>query len=259
MSIYCTYITFYRGNKLPPFYIGSTSVEKVNNGYRGSVLSKQYKDIWKHELKTSPHLFVTRILSTHNDRKSATSKEEYLQRKLNVVRSTMYINKSLATPNGMFGMNVKKEAHPNYGKRGALVSWYGMKRSDMAKANYSNSKTGIKNPAAIRYILKDSHDNIVFDVIGNVLKHMYEHDIPKTVAASMKKHINNRYNLSLGIRPNFYVKEYDNYILERIHLNESQRKNTEPKGHWYHTVDNSTNTMSTVQLLGPIWLPGRFK
>jgi hypothetical protein len=33
MSIYCTYITFYSGNKLPPFYIGLGSISKIKNGY----------------------------------------------------------------------------------------------------------------------------------------------------------------------------------------------------------------------------------
>lgn len=45
---YCTYVTFYSGNKLPPFYIGSTSVDKIEKGYRGSVKSKRWKQIYEH-------------------------------------------------------------------------------------------------------------------------------------------------------------------------------------------------------------------
>jgi len=138
MSIYCTYITFYRGNKLPPFYIGSTSVEKINNGYHGSVGSKEYKAIWKSELKENPHLFKTKILSTHGDRKDALIKEEKFQKSLNVVRSTMYINKSLATINGFFGMKVPKEYHHSFGS----TEWneerkvsHGEKRSKYFKSN----------------------------------------------------------------------------------------------------------------------------
>lgn len=50
--IYCTYITFYRGSKLPPFYIGHSTIKKVEKGYRGfteehnrkiSDFRKQYK------------------------------------------------------------------------------------------------------------------------------------------------------------------------------------------------------------------------
>jgi hypothetical protein len=53
-TIYCTYLTIYSGNKLPPFYIGSTSVNRISNGYHGSVSSKRYKSIWLEELKTNP-------------------------------------------------------------------------------------------------------------------------------------------------------------------------------------------------------------
>ena len=31
--MYCVYLTIYTGNKLPPFYIGSTSLKKINKGY----------------------------------------------------------------------------------------------------------------------------------------------------------------------------------------------------------------------------------
>lgn len=138
MSIYCTYITFYRGNKLPPFYIGSTSVAKIANGYHGSVCSKEYKAIWKSELKENPYLFKTKILSYHGDRKDALVKEEKFQKSLNVVRSTMYINKSLANINGFFGMKVPKEYHHSFGS----TEWneerkvsHGEKRSEYFKSN----------------------------------------------------------------------------------------------------------------------------
>ena len=63
-NIYCTYLTIYKGNKLPPFYIGSTSVDKINTGYHGTVSSKKYKDIYKQELITNPQIFKTKILTT---------------------------------------------------------------------------------------------------------------------------------------------------------------------------------------------------
>lgn len=107
MSIYCTYLTVYSGSKLPPFYIGSTSLKNISNGYRGSVTSKKYKTIWKDELKNNPHLFQTKIISNHNTRKEATSKELCLQKLLKVVKSLMYINMAYASPNGYFGMGNK--------------------------------------------------------------------------------------------------------------------------------------------------------
>jgi len=117
MDIYVTYLTIYSGNKLPPFYIGSTSLDKVNNGYRGTVVSKRYKSIWKQELKENPQLFKTKTISYHNTRKEALTKEDSLQRKLNVIQSPMYINLSFAAPDGAFGLKQSGENHPCYGKK----------------------------------------------------------------------------------------------------------------------------------------------
>lgn len=105
MTIYCTYLTVYYGNKLPTFYIGSTTENKINSGYRGTVTSKKYKQIWKKELKENPHLFKTFIVSKHKTRKECLEKELFFQKKLSVVKSELYINLSYAQPNGYFGMN----------------------------------------------------------------------------------------------------------------------------------------------------------
>jgi len=96
MDIYCVYVTVYRGNKLPPFYIGSTSIKKIEDGYKGSVSSEEYKRAWKSELSDSPHLFKTKIIKTFDTRSEAFDYEEFLQVKLDVVRSPMYVNRSLA-------------------------------------------------------------------------------------------------------------------------------------------------------------------
>lgn len=95
-KLFCVYLTTYLGSKLPPFYIGSTSYSSILNGYRGTVTSKKYKTIWKNELIKNPHLFKTRVISFHENRTLAYEKEELLQRKLNVVRSSMYVNMAYA-------------------------------------------------------------------------------------------------------------------------------------------------------------------
>lgn len=95
-TIYCTYLTIYCGNKLPPFYIGSTSIENINKGYHGSVASKKYKDIWFSELKRNPNAFKTIIITTHQTREDALEKEIYFQTKMNVANSQMYINMAIA-------------------------------------------------------------------------------------------------------------------------------------------------------------------
>ena len=98
--IYCTYLTVYTGNKLPPFYIGSTSIDNINKGYRGSVQSKQYKSIWKQELHSHPDLFKTIILTKHETREEAMEREVVFQEAFSVARNPMYIN--MAHANGKF-------------------------------------------------------------------------------------------------------------------------------------------------------------
>ena len=70
---YCVYLTIYIGNKLPMFYIGSSSINKVlTKNYYGSVTSKNYKDIFKQELKENKHLFDVLILSEHDTRRRSS-------------------------------------------------------------------------------------------------------------------------------------------------------------------------------------------
>lgn len=95
MDKFCTYLTIYRGNALPPFYIGYTSVAKIYKGYRGTVTSNEYKHIWKQEQRLNPHLFVTIILTYHNTREEASSKETYFQKHFKVHTNPLYTNKSI--------------------------------------------------------------------------------------------------------------------------------------------------------------------
>jgi hypothetical protein len=115
-TIYCTYLTIYKGNKLPPFYIGSTSVSKIIKGYHGTIQSKKYKDIYKQEVINNPHLFKTIIITKHNTREEAFEKELFFQKKLSVVKSSMYFNESLAVANGYFGRALQGKENPIYGK-----------------------------------------------------------------------------------------------------------------------------------------------
>lgn len=96
MNLYCTYLTTYTGNKMPMFYIGSTTIKKIESGYHGSVSSKAYKKIWEKELKDNPTAFKTKIISTHNTRTDALEKENKLQVYVDAVYNTMYINKGYA-------------------------------------------------------------------------------------------------------------------------------------------------------------------
>lgn len=122
---YCVYITHYSGNLLPSNYIGSSTVNKINTGYRGSVTSKKYKSIWEIELKTNTQLFSTDIISTHDTRREATYKELQLQRIFNVVKSDLFVNMAYASVNGFFGRDTSGKNYPLFGKRGILNPNYG--------------------------------------------------------------------------------------------------------------------------------------
>ena len=146
--IYCTYLTLYRGNKLPPFYIGSSSIKRVKNGYHGSVQSRKYNNIWKAELKNNPNLFETVIISTHFTREDALNKEYKLQKQLNVVSSPLYINLSIAGINGFFGMSMLGKDSPSFGK----------KRSTEVKikmGNINRNKIRITNNVITKYVKQE--------------------------------------------------------------------------------------------------------
>lgn len=98
---------------MPRYYIGSSSVEKVNNGYRGSVASIAYRSIWESEPDS---LFETKILKEFDDRKSALEYELELHKQYDVVNNPEYINMSLAVPNGYFGRDVAGNKNPMSGK-----------------------------------------------------------------------------------------------------------------------------------------------
>ena len=125
---YCTYVTFYSGNKLPPFYIGSTSVDKIEKGYRGSVKSKRWKQIYESEIKTNPQLFRSEIIETFSERQSALNHELELQRSNDVVKSHWFFNESFAMVNGFFGRRVYGKDHFLTGKGGVNHPLTGRKR-----------------------------------------------------------------------------------------------------------------------------------
>ena len=114
--MYVCYLTIYNGDKLPPFYIGSTSLNNINKGYKGSVVSIKYGKIFKEELKNNIKLFDVLIISEHKTRVSAMEAELEVQKKMGVVKSDRFINESYASVNGMFGRGVKGDANPMFGK-----------------------------------------------------------------------------------------------------------------------------------------------
>ena len=95
---YVTYLTTYRGNKMPPFYIGSTNEKKISEGYNGTVSSRKYKDIWEFERANNPHLFETVIITRHKTRNEALEKETNFLYYLDARNNKLYINRSSTSP-----------------------------------------------------------------------------------------------------------------------------------------------------------------
>lgn len=136
--IYCVYLTTYSGSKLPPFYIGSSNVDRIQKGYRGSVMSQKFSAIWKSELKSNPKLFKTYIISKHTTREEALFKENLLQKKLNVIKSCMYINESYAQVRGFAGHDVSGSNNPMYRK--------GYKIKGSRNGRFGDSRTSFRDP-----------------------------------------------------------------------------------------------------------------
>lgn len=149
--MYCTYLTVYLGNKLPPFYIGYSTIDKVlNKNYHGTPTSKKYSQIFYREQKENPHLFKTKIISKHSSKINAQKKETKILTHFDAKNNPMYINMSNSDTkwysrsgykisekhkqairnylltNGNRGMFRGGKQHPYYGKHSPA---YGMKHS----------------------------------------------------------------------------------------------------------------------------------
>lgn len=141
--MYCTYLTIYRGDILPRRYIGSSSVQKVESGYVGSISSLKWKTLFEQELLNNRHLFKTRILSSHNTRQEALDHEYQLHIKYDVVFSNIYMNESVARPNGFFGRDVSGPNNPMYGKSRTGEKHSGGDNISKAKLVFYRSDDGI--------------------------------------------------------------------------------------------------------------------
>lgn len=136
---YVFYHIVYSGKLLPPNYFGSGTLEKIKNGYMGSVSSKQYKDLWKIETKNNPHLFKLTIISYHYTRQEAYDKEEKIQRIFNVVDNPLFVNMAFASGKGFFGSNQPKSEET---KRKMSLKAKGKPKSKEAINKMSISKKG---------------------------------------------------------------------------------------------------------------------
>jgi hypothetical protein len=148
--MYCVYLTIYRGNQLPPFYIGYVKQNKIANGYHGSVTSKRFGPMWKKELRDNPHLFDTRVLCSFETKREAQLREHELQTALNVVSNPLYINlciygKQFDHPKGVRRTTSFKTNHSDKMKelyQNGFRGRRGSKQTDATKQKISDAKIG---------------------------------------------------------------------------------------------------------------------
>ena len=130
---YVVYLTYYSGEKLPKWYIGSSNEEKIKKEYNGTILSKKWKEIYLSEQKENKYLFKTRILSYHKLRKDALAEELRLQKKHFVVKNSEYFNESYAQVNGYFGRDISGKLHPRFGDKHTEESKRKMSKTRLKK------------------------------------------------------------------------------------------------------------------------------
>jgi len=173
MKKYVTYITYYKGDLLPPFYIGSTNSEKISKGYNGSIVSKKWSTIYKKEQKENKHLFRTKILSYHETREEALEEELRLQKKHNVVKNEKYFNESYASINGMFGRDVTGSLNPNYGNKYSEEF-----KNIISERTKVNTPRGNKVNTAIKVNIYNKDSKLQYECYGNFQVVCKENNLP---------------------------------------------------------------------------------
>lgn len=181
--MFVVYLTMYSGDKLPKWYIGSSSRERVLSGYTGSVASRKWSDIYYKELKENRHLFKTRILSTHETRAEAVHEEYRLQRLHKVVTNNLYFNESYAAKNGCFARDKTGELNPMYGQGEKLKGIKNGRHKDNYKGDLrklsKNISAGLiktqknkkgNNPASKKYYIHDTTKDTYIDIPKGFLR-----------------------------------------------------------------------------------------
>ena len=129
--MYCVYMSVFKVEGRWMKYIGSSSVSRVQGGYRGSISSRKWKDV------IVDCQSMTRVISTWSSREDAMVEELRVQRQYDVVSSDRFLNESFAIPNGFFGRDVSSSNNPMFGR-----SRTGEKRSEATCRNISE---GVKS------------------------------------------------------------------------------------------------------------------
>lgn len=195
VDIYITYLTVYYGEKLPPYYIGSTYLENVTEkNYHGSVASKKYGKTWKEELTDNPHLFETIIISKHGIRSAAFEKELELHKSHDVVKNPLFINQAFAKKNGCYGADTGGELNGFWNKthtkktrlkfsgelNGGFKGWYHTPFGRLASTTEILNLTDLISESAIHKWCKKNPDKVITPVAVGKSKYLTKADIGKT-------------------------------------------------------------------------------
>lgn len=152
--MFIVYLTIYSGDKLPPFYIGSTSKKKFDEGYTGSVKSTKYKKAYKSEKALHPELFDVCIVGEYQTREEALQAEHDYQIAKDVVKSNDFFNMAVAAPKGFFGMEVKANNNPFWHKAHSEET---IKAQSECKLGELNPMFGVKRPEHSEAMSKENN------------------------------------------------------------------------------------------------------
>jgi hypothetical protein len=135
---FCTYLTVIIHEDLPFMYIGKGKTKDVISGkYKGSIRSKQYRDIFNKLKKESPHLVQSEVINQFETNEEAIAEEIKLHKLYDVKNCPVFMNKANQTAKGCaFANGLKGEKHPLYGK----------KHSAETRSRQSAVKKGENNP-----------------------------------------------------------------------------------------------------------------
>ncbi len=174
--MYVTYLTTYKGNMLPMFYIGSTSLKKITSGkYFGSPRSKKWKDKFYRELKSHPHLFSVEILSYHTTHIEAIEREFQLQIERDAVNSEDYMNEAYASKSFNHGKPHTEETKKKIGESNSvsLKSFYengGEPTRLYGKDNPQFQTVWMNNGKENRRVKKEDVESAVGWKIGRIMR-----------------------------------------------------------------------------------------
>jgi hypothetical protein len=145
---FCTYLTVIYYEDLPFMYIGSGKTKDVLSGkYKGSVTSKQYKNIFNKLKKESPHLIHSEIINQFESREEAFAEEIKLHAMYDVAKCPVFMNKARQTSTRFTTDKHSDEtkAKLSAAKKGKPNGMSGKTHSDETKAKIRAAQKNARN------------------------------------------------------------------------------------------------------------------